>query len=176
MTNLTKAHQELYRRTPDESFLSFDDLYRHCADQRTRSTDLWEHPQDVVLTSDLTLTVGEENGHRLNEFYGLSLKTAKTPLNTTIVDSGALLSPHSKRRIALLYVPLRASIRPVFLTDQQRRQAPPDDGAGTRELPLNGVSRDRPAHYPYRCCRPSTAVQPHEYPWCACFPDWILPY
>ncbi len=68
MRNLTKAHQELFRRTPDESFLSFDDLYRHCADQRTRSTDLWERPQDVALASDLTLTVGEENRHRLNDW------------------------------------------------------------------------------------------------------------
>ena len=68
MKNLTKAHQELYRRTPDESFLSFDDLYRHCADQRARSTDIWERPQDVVPTSNLTLTIGEENGHRLNDW------------------------------------------------------------------------------------------------------------
>jgi len=34
MATLTKAHDELFRRTLDEAYQSFDDLYEHCSQQR----------------------------------------------------------------------------------------------------------------------------------------------
>ena len=44
MTNLTKAHDELYRRGPDETFATMQDLWDHCYRQRERSTDRWHAP------------------------------------------------------------------------------------------------------------------------------------
>ena len=41
MATLTRAHQELFRRTPDECFPSFDSLYKKCADDHIASDDLW---------------------------------------------------------------------------------------------------------------------------------------
>jgi histone H3/H4 len=60
MATLTKANQELFRRGPDECFESFEALHQHCIKQRDRSTDLWERPQDVTLTHDLTICAGGE--------------------------------------------------------------------------------------------------------------------
>ncbi len=68
MTNLTLANQELFRRTPDECFPSLEALYSHCADQRNSSQDHWERPQDVVLSGDMTLTIGERQGSSLNDW------------------------------------------------------------------------------------------------------------
>lgn len=68
MTNLTLANQELFRRTPDECFPSLEALYTHCADQRNRSQDHWERPQDVSLSGEMTLTIGERQGNGLNDW------------------------------------------------------------------------------------------------------------
>ena len=48
MATLTRAHNELFRRPPDECFPTFEALYEKCADDRIASTDLWSRPQDVV--------------------------------------------------------------------------------------------------------------------------------
>jgi hypothetical protein len=37
---LTRASQELFRRTPDESFAALDDLWQNCQTQQQRSRDL----------------------------------------------------------------------------------------------------------------------------------------
>jgi len=37
MATLTKAHQELFRRKPDEIFSSFQSLYDRCAKDRATS-------------------------------------------------------------------------------------------------------------------------------------------
>ena len=50
MATLTRAHQELFRRTPDECFPSFDSLYKKCADDHIASDDLWSRPQDVEIS------------------------------------------------------------------------------------------------------------------------------
>jgi hypothetical protein len=69
MATLEKAHKELFRREPDECFAGYDDLYQHCRQQRDHSTDLWERPQDVVLTHDLTICAGGDGAElRLNDW------------------------------------------------------------------------------------------------------------
>lgn len=47
MANLTRAHQELFRRDPDESFPSLQALLAHCRDEQERSSDRWELPQTI---------------------------------------------------------------------------------------------------------------------------------
>ena len=55
MATLERAHKELFRRTPDECFDSFEALRRKCGDDREDSQDQWFRPQDLIVTHDLTL-------------------------------------------------------------------------------------------------------------------------
>lgn len=67
MTTLSRAHNELFKRTPDECFDSFDDLRRKCCVDREDSVDQWIRPQDIIVSHDLTLcSNGEE--FSLNEW------------------------------------------------------------------------------------------------------------
>lgn len=68
MATLKTAHNELFRRTPDEVYQSFDDLYDHCSQQRQQSEDLWERPQDLTLTHDMTVCAGDGNELFLNDW------------------------------------------------------------------------------------------------------------
>lgn len=54
MATLTKAHNELFKRNPDECFSSYDKLYAHCDGQRQQSADFWKQPDDLTLTHDMT--------------------------------------------------------------------------------------------------------------------------
>jgi hypothetical protein len=58
MTSLTRASQELFRRTPDETFSSLIALAQHCRTLREQSQERWLKPQELLPTSDLTLCVG----------------------------------------------------------------------------------------------------------------------
>jgi hypothetical protein len=68
MATLTKAHDELFKRGPDECFASFDTLHQHCSRQREQSADLWERPQDITLTHDLTICGSDGAELRLNDW------------------------------------------------------------------------------------------------------------
>lgn len=68
MATLTKAHQELFKRSPDECFDSLDDLYENCLRQHKSSSDLWERPHDVTLTHDMTLCTRDGNEFSLNDW------------------------------------------------------------------------------------------------------------
>lgn len=68
---LTRASQELFRRTPDESFATLDDLWQNCQTQQERSRDLWEMPDDLEAFADggrLSLRIGEDRKYRLNSW------------------------------------------------------------------------------------------------------------
>lgn len=67
MATLTHAHNELFRRTPDECFDSFEAMHRKCCDDREDSVDQWVRPQDLIVTHDLSLCAdGEE--YSLNDW------------------------------------------------------------------------------------------------------------
>ena len=68
MATLKKAHDELFRRTPDEAYGSFNDLYEQCSKQRLQSEDLWERPQDLTLTHDMTVCSSDGNELHLNDW------------------------------------------------------------------------------------------------------------
>ena len=68
MAVLTRANSELFRRTPDECFDSLDELSDHCCRQRDNSTDVWERPEQIVFTHDLTLGVGGHADFSLNDW------------------------------------------------------------------------------------------------------------
>ncbi len=68
MATLNRAHQELFRRAPDECFDSFEALYERCQSDRLLSEDRWVPSQDLVLTHDLTLGIGDNPDFQLNEW------------------------------------------------------------------------------------------------------------
>ena len=68
MATLKRASQELFRRTPDECFDSIGSLYRHCQRDREQSQDRWVRSEDVVLTHDLTVCLGDVPDLQLNDW------------------------------------------------------------------------------------------------------------
>lgn len=57
---LTRGHNELFRRSPDESFPSLDELWQHCQHQKSQSNDVWERPevlQPIVVDNRLKLGI-----------------------------------------------------------------------------------------------------------------------
>ncbi len=71
MASLTRAHQELFRRRPDECFESLESLYEHCAREREESRDVWQAPRDISASlggDDVMLQVGVHGDYRLNDW------------------------------------------------------------------------------------------------------------
>jgi len=71
MQTLKKAHDELFRRSPDERFKTFDDLWAHCLEEESRSTVNWAQPSDLAPSPNegrLDLAVENGNRYRLNSW------------------------------------------------------------------------------------------------------------
>ena len=71
MTNLTKAHEELFRRSPDETFPTMQALWDHCHRIRERSQDRWHAPSALSVKADLgslTLALGSDGAFSLNDW------------------------------------------------------------------------------------------------------------
>ena len=49
MQNLTRAHDELYRRSPDERFNSLSDLWQHCYNMKQYSNEQWRTPAELAI-------------------------------------------------------------------------------------------------------------------------------
>lgn len=52
MVNLTKASRELFSRTPDERFDSFDALLAHCQERKFEAIEHWQPSQDIRIELD----------------------------------------------------------------------------------------------------------------------------
>jgi histone H3/H4 len=66
-----KAHQELFRRTPDETFESLQTLWEHCDQQKARSTDRWFAPRELsarVSDDALMVTLGSDGAFLMNDW------------------------------------------------------------------------------------------------------------
>ena len=72
MSNLVRASRELFSRTPDETFESFDQLYQYCSTLQEHSVDRWEPPESVTPTildnGQLGLSVGSTGQFQLNDW------------------------------------------------------------------------------------------------------------
>lgn len=68
MQNLTRAHQELFRRHPDERFGSLTDLWEHCHDMKRWSTIKWVPPAEFSVEPSTE---------------GLSIQVQGQPMNLT---------------------------------------------------------------------------------------------
>lgn len=64
MPNLTRASQELFRRTPDQAFETLGEIFARCREDAERSTDRWRPPKGmkpVVHEGRLELDIGDGN-------------------------------------------------------------------------------------------------------------------
>ena len=71
MSNLTRAHQELFRRSPDERFASLQELLGHCQQERQFSSDCWHLPQalDPKANDDhVTVQLGDDGAFLMNDW------------------------------------------------------------------------------------------------------------
>jgi predicted GNAT family acetyltransferase len=71
MANLKHAHNELFRRGPDECFASLEDLWDHCRTRKRESTDRWHPPQLLKpqpASDGLSLAVGSDGAFALNDW------------------------------------------------------------------------------------------------------------
>ena len=71
MTALTRAHQELFRRTPDETFETLQSLWDHCDRQKDRSTDRWFAPRELsaaISDGRLMMSLGSDGAFLMNDW------------------------------------------------------------------------------------------------------------
>lgn len=67
MQTLTRASQELFRRTPDERFASLSELSQYCHGLQEHSADRWVPPMALSLQSDGgRLRLATEEGDRFD--------------------------------------------------------------------------------------------------------------
>jgi hypothetical protein len=87
MSNLTRAHFELFRRSPDECFSSLRELGEHCRGQKEKSFDRWHLPQSIrprALAHDrLVLEAGADGAFAMNAWsFGQLCQLAKVSKDT----------------------------------------------------------------------------------------------
>lgn len=70
MTNLTKANDELFRRSEDERYESLASLAQYCRIQKSHSLDTWHHPGSLVVDGSKGLTIqhGNDGGSLMNNW------------------------------------------------------------------------------------------------------------
>lgn len=99
MSNLTRAHFELFRRTPDECFSSLRELGEHCRAQKEQSCDRWHLPQAIrprlSPVDRLLLEAGSDGAFSLNAWsFGQLCQLAKVSKDTV-----NRLSPETAARV-----------------------------------------------------------------------------
>ena len=98
MANLKGAHQQLFRRTPDETFDSLDELTMFCRQQRESSTELWhppDHLQPVVEQGSVRIRTGSDGTQQLNH-WSFSQLCSSCGVNRETINR---LSPDTATRV-----------------------------------------------------------------------------
>lgn len=72
MTNLMRAHDELFRRAADERFSSLSDLWQHVLRDKEESLDLWTAPKRIAVQANdnghLVLSADQDEAFNLNDW------------------------------------------------------------------------------------------------------------
>ena len=103
MQNLTRAHEQLYRRCPDERYSTISELWNHCSDIRQWSTENWVPPADLVMkpkTNELQINYSEKD-HVLTEWSFTQLCS----LCRISKDTVNKLSPETASRVLMETLP-----------------------------------------------------------------------
>lgn len=114
MATLTRANRELYRRGPDETFQSLQELHDHCLHERTYSADVWQPPQTLLPSvREGELVIPLENGSdpveltdwsftQLCRLAGISKETVNRFLPETATLALRDTLPQSEKPIQML--------------------------------------------------------------------------
>ena len=102
----TKINQELFRRTPDETYPSLQALVDHCRQQREASQDRWLSPSSLwakpISTNRLALASGEDRVFQLTDWsFGQLCRlagVAKETVNRLTADTAARVFAETLRR------------------------------------------------------------------------------
>lgn len=120
MSNLTRAHNELFRRAPDESFPSLESLVEHCRDEKQNSVDRWELPQSMRPAAKpdyITLAVGNDGDFLMNDWsFGQLCKLASVKKDTV-----NRLSPDTAKRVFYETLPTGNKPLQMFTNDNRVR-------------------------------------------------------
>jgi hypothetical protein len=95
-THLTLAHRELFRRKPDESFLTLEALHEHCLKEKEASLDRWQLPGRLsakALGERLVVALGDDGAFSLTDWsFGQLCRAgglSKDTLNRLSADTAA---------------------------------------------------------------------------------------
>lgn len=118
MVNLTRASEELFRRSPDERFETLDELIRKCREEKRSSEDRWHLPDQVKLEKledSIGIALGDAGEYRLNDWsFGQLCKLAGVGKETV-----NRLSPTTASRVLMETLPVGR--KPLqILTKEQR--------------------------------------------------------
>ena len=110
MVNLTKASRELFRRTPDERFQSFDALLAHCHERCERSTEHWQVSQNLRIeqtanslqmrledAEDVTMSLSDWSFSQLCKLCGVHKDTVNKLTSETASRVFHDTMPHSRK-------------------------------------------------------------------------------
>jgi len=120
MANLTRAHQELFRRRPDEQYESLAALLARCREDRERSTDRWQPPDMLIpepLGSGLVVALGHDGAFALNDWSFTQL----CGLAGVSKDTVNRLSAETASRVFRETMPGGNKPVQLFTTDQEVR-------------------------------------------------------
>ena len=113
MTHLKKAHDELYQRSPDETFDSLESLTRHCQEEKEASTELWHAPEVLspqVGGDEVQLHLGHDGAYAMNHWSfsqlcglsGVSRETVNILSPETASQVLLETKPHGSKPLQLL--------------------------------------------------------------------------
>ena len=96
MSQLTRAQQELFQRSPDQRFRSLEELVDHCRQERRFSSDCWHLPgvlRPRAAHNSVTVSLGDEGTYSLNDWSFTQLcrlsGVSKTTVNRLSPDTAS---------------------------------------------------------------------------------------
>ena len=120
MSTLTRASQELFKRSPDERFTSLEELARHCREEKRASQDRWHLPQQVRLQRmhDLVgVALGDDGDFQINDWSFSQL----CKLASVGKDTVNRLSPDTAGRVLAETLPAGNKPLQVLTSDDRVR-------------------------------------------------------
>lgn len=85
MQNLTRAHDQLFSRSPDERFSSITDLWQHCYNMKQWSTEQWVTPAELAIKptdSEIQATFQDKDFSFTDWSFGQVCSLAKVSKDT----------------------------------------------------------------------------------------------
>ena len=99
MATLTRAHEELFKRTPDERYATLPELIDHCKTTREASQDRWLNHDQITITSDMNVVLDGDPDHQFCDWSFSQLcqmaggRTRSVPVGMGQVESGVAPRP-----------------------------------------------------------------------------------